>query len=315
MSMHASRTMPLLLLTSLLTACGGGAAIRTAPVPAGVQRVVQSSSGATVTFRAMADAAARTDVVLFGEQHDDDETHRAELALLTEIGNRKKGRVVLSLEMFERDVQQVLDAYLAGKLSEADFRTQSRPWPNYVADYRPMVELAKERGWRVIAANVPRRLASVVSRRGLAAVDSLPATDRAFVARELACPKDKYYENFVEVMGGGHGGAGGAPAGGAAAVRAPTDLFYEAQCVKDETMAEAIVAARVAAGAGSTVVHVTGAFHSDYGLGTVARVTRRMPALRTTVVSAVPTASPTTADATEFLPRGQYIILALRTKP
>jgi len=312
MSNLVSRSTSLLALGALLSGCAGSAT-RTAPVPAGVQRVVQASTGATVSFRTMADAAAQTDVVFFGEQHDDDETHRAELQLLTEIGNRKKGKVVLSLEMFERDVQPVLDAYLAGTLSEADFRAQSRPWPNYVADYRPLVELAKARGWRVIAANVPRRLASIVSRRGLAAVDSLSAADRGFVARELSCPKDKYYENFIAVMGGGHGGAGGAPTAGA--TRSPTDLFYEAQCVKDETMAEAIVAAQTAGGAGTTVIHYTGAFHSDYGLGTASRVTRRLPALKTLVVSAVPTPTPATADAKEFLPRGQFIILALRTKP
>lgn len=314
MSTLVIRSTSLLGLATLLSGCAASVT-RPAPVPAGVQRVVQASTGATVSFGTMASAAAQADVVLFGEQHDDDETHRAELALLTEIGNRKQQKVVLSLEMFERDVQAVLDAYLAGSLSEADFRTQSRPWPNYVADYRPMVELAKARGWRVIAANVPRRLASIVSRRGLAAVDSLPAADRGFVARALSCPKDKYYENFVQVMGGGHGGAGGAPTAGGAATRSPTDLFYEAQCVKDETMAESIVAAMTAGGPGTTVVHYTGAFHSDYGLGTASRVMRRLPTAKSLVVSAVPTPTPTTADATEFLPRGQFIILALRTKP
>lgn len=295
----------------VLAACGGGRA-NTAPVPVPVVRVVSAETGQNVSFARMADAAARADVVFFGEQHDDEETHRAELALLSAIGKRR-GTVVLSLEMFERDVQALVDGYLAGTISEADFRAQSRPWPNYASDYRPLVELAKARGWRVVASNVPRRLASVVSKRGLPAIDSLPATDRAFVARELSCPKDKYYANFVEVMGGGHGGAGGAPSASGGA-RSMTDLFYEAQCVKDETMAEAIADAR-ARGGNAIVVHFNGSFHSDFGLGTAARVTRRLPDARVVVVSAVPVPSPSAADPKEYLDRGQFIILATRIKP
>ncbi|MES3032598.1 MAG: ChaN family lipoprotein [Gemmatimonadota bacterium] len=299
----------------VLAACAGG---RTAPVtaPAGdaggvtTRRVVASATGQTISFARFADDAAKADVVFFGEQHDDDETHRAELALLSAIGERRR-EVILSLEMFERDVQMQLDAYLAGRLTEAEFRAQSRPWPNYEADYRPMVELAKAKGWPVIASNVPRRLASIVSRRGLPAVDSLPPADRAFVASDLQCPKDRYYENFVAVMGGAHGAASAPATPGA---RSMTDTFYESQCVKDETMAEAIVQARAKA-PGAVVVHYTGAFHSDFGLGTVSRVTRRLPNARTVVVSAVPTPDPMKAKATEFLTRGQFIILALRTKP
>lgn len=278
------------------------------------QRVVSSATGETVSFARMVDDVVKADVVFFGEQHDDEETHRAELALLGAIGERRS-KVVLSLEMFERDVQPVVDAYLAGTLGEAEFRAQSRPWPNYGADYRPLVELAKAKGWPVVASNVPRRLASAVSRRGLAAIDSLPAADRGFVARELSCPKDKYYENFVEVMGAGHGGAGGAPAPSAPGVRSMTDLFYESQCTKDETMAEAIVMARAKAGNDAIVVHYNGAFHSDYGLGTAARVSRRLPQAKTVVISAVPTPTPATASAKEFLDRGQFILMVLRIKP
>lgn len=298
-------------LSLFVTACAGArrapvTAPTAADVPLATRRVVSAATGQTVPFAQMADVAAKADVVFFGEQHDDEETHRAELALLAAVGERRS-KVVLSLEMFERDVQPVLDSYLAGRITEAEFREQSRPWPNYAADYRPMVELARVKGWPVIAANVPRRLASMVSRRGLASLDSLPAADRALVARDVACPKDQYYRNFVAVMGGGHGVAGGS-------MDAMTDLFYQAQCIKDETMAESIVAARKAAG-DAIVVHVTGAFHSDQALGTVSRVVRRESGVRSVVVSAVPTADPANEPVSEYLARGQFIIFARRIKP
>jgi hypothetical protein len=40
-------------------------------------------------------------------------------------------RLVLSLEMFERDVQPVLDEYLAGSATLADLMRDARPWPNH----------------------------------------------------------------------------------------------------------------------------------------------------------------------------------------
>jgi uncharacterized iron-regulated protein len=304
------------LLLCGLAACAGQrvAPVSQAPVPIDpAQRLLASDGGQALTFAQLADRVTPGSVVFFGEQHDDDESHRAELALLTAIGNRHQ-RVVLSLEMFERDVQALVTAYMAGTLSEDNFRAQSRPWPNYAADYRPLVELAKTKGWPVVAANVPRRLASVVSRKGLAAIDSLPAADRALVAADLRCPKDTYYEKFVAVMGGVHGDpSGSAPA--AAGARPMVDLFYESQCVKDETMAESIVQARTTAGSNAVVVHFNGAFHSDFGLGTVSRVARRAGGAPLVVISAVPTPEPSKAKLAEVAARGQYILFARRLKP
>lgn len=108
--------------------------------------------------------------------------------------------MIVSLEMFERDVQPLLDQYLAGTISEANFLAGSRPWDRYTTDYRPMVELARVHGWPVVASNIPRPLASGVSRRGLATFDTLNARDKRYVAREHNCPRDRYYDLFAEAM-------------------------------------------------------------------------------------------------------------------
>jgi uncharacterized iron-regulated protein len=256
----------------------------------------------------MIERLARADVVFFGEQHDDPATHRSELAVLAALGNTSRP-VVLSLEMFERDVQGALDDYLAGRVTEADFLSRSRPWERYATDYRALVELARARGWPVVASNVPRRFASAVSRNGLAVLDTLAAPERELVARDIACPRDAYYERFADQMKGHSAGGGPPSAADSSAMRRMTDRFYEAQCVKDETMAESIVAAMAAAGEGALVLHVDGAFHSDYGLGTAARVVRRRPGIRTAVISAVPVDSLATASPASFTARGVYVIL------
>jgi len=53
-------------------------------------------------------------------------------------------------------------------------------------------------------------------------------------------------------------------------------------------MGESVARAFAAAPPRVLVVHVNGAFHSDYGLGTAERVKRRLPGKRVVVVSFVP---------------------------
>jgi len=229
------------------------------------QRVFDTRRATFSDFEMMTADLARADVVLIGEQHDDPNTHRLELAILEALARRHVA-VTLSLEMFERDVQASIDTYLSGSSAEDDFLKGSRPWPRYTTDYRPLVEFARREQWPVVAANVPRRIAADVAKGGKPAVDSLSAADRSLAAVDLRCPHDTYFDRFAEQMGSG-GHQPGASA--ASAADTTTERYYWAQCVKDETMAESIAAAfGKQGGKPVVVVHVTGSFHSDYGDGT-----------------------------------------------
>jgi uncharacterized iron-regulated protein len=255
----------------------------------------------------MVTAASRADVVFFGEEHDDPETHRAEAALLERIGRQRK-RVVLSLEMFERDVQPVVDEYISGRTTESAFLAASRPWTRYVTDYRALVELARARGWPVVAANVPRALAAAVGRRGLAALDSLTAAERGQAAAEIVCPVDAYRGRFLDEMKHHSSGSGPAPAPGDTLPTAVAERFYLAQCVKDETMGEAVAGALRRAGPDAIVVHFDGAFHSDFRQGTVERFRRRMPNVRFVVISAIPVDDPAASAAGQLTARADFVI-------
>ena len=299
------RTAPVLLL-ALVGACARGPAVTTAVPDPGGFRIVAPDSREDVSVADMVRRLSRADVVFFGEQHDDPETHRAEAAVLAALGTTGRP-VVLSLEMFERDVQSLLDDYLAGRLSEADFVAGSRPWPNYATDYRPLVEMAKARGWTVVAANVPRPLASAVGRKGLAALDTLTPAERLRAARDNTCPGDDYRARFMEQMQG-HGSGGSGGAAGDTLPTAAAERFYLAQCVKDEAMAESIVEARHRAPRNAIVLHVNGAFHSDFAQGTVQRVRRREPGWTLAVVTAVPVRDPATAPVAPQGGRADIVI-------
>jgi uncharacterized iron-regulated protein len=278
-------------------------------------RVYDTKHRRFIDFEAMLAASTGADVLFLGEQHDDLATHRLEAATLEGLA-RRRGNIVLALEMFERDVQPALDDYLGGRAAEHDFLAAARPWPRYVTDYRPMVEFARASNWRVVASDVPRRLASLVARRGLTTIlDSISATDRAFAARELECPHDGYFARFARTMADMPSHSGDSTKESAAEKAATIERVYQAQCIKDETMSESVARAFGAAPPRALVVHVNGAFHSDYGLGTAERVKRRLHGKRVLVVSFVPVRDLDTADGRAQHTLADYIVYTLAPPP
>lgn len=265
--MLAAMRTELLALAALLLA---SACASTGPVeaPDALPTLLETESGRQTDPLAVAEALAQADVVFLGELHDSAEGHAFQLTLTTLLlGHRPDA--VLSLEMFERDVQDALDLYFAGEISEQTFLSGARPWGDYERYYRPAVELFRERGLPVLAANAPRPLASAVAREGLSALEG-----DEFAPREVEAGAGAYRERFDEAMAA-HPGA------------SPETItrMFQAQCVKDEAMAESIadhLAQREPER--PLVIHWCGRFHSDHGLGTVERLRRRRPDLAIAIV-------------------------------
>ena len=273
------------------------------------ERVFDTRQQAFVDFEVMLAGISEVDVVFVGEMHDDPNTHLLEAAILDGLQRRKRSPVV-SLEMFERDAQGAIDGYLAGRLGEEEMLKGARPWPRYATDYRPLVERAKAARWPVIAANVPRSIAQKVAKGGKDAIGELTEAERANTARDLQCPLDAYFDRFAQSMSGHP-----APNQSADETKAMAERYYWSQCVKDETMAEAIAAA-VNRNTGTPVVHYNGAFHSDFGLGTAERVRRRLPGKRTIVISVLPVEDlDKVQPAGEDLKRADYLVYTHRVKP
>src|SRR3972149_3410918 len=84
------------------------------------QRVFDTRLKGFSDFESMLADLARADAVFVGEQHDDPNTHRLELAIVEGL-TRRGVPVVVAMEMFERDVQANLDQYAAGTMTEAQF--------------------------------------------------------------------------------------------------------------------------------------------------------------------------------------------------
>jgi uncharacterized iron-regulated protein len=97
----------------------------------GVDYAIFDRQGQRVSLADIIQASVSDDVLLVGEEHDDMIGHAFEIELLEAayevIGSGQGGgrTVLLSLEMFERDVQYVLDEYLAGLIPTRGPSTRS----------------------------------------------------------------------------------------------------------------------------------------------------------------------------------------------
>ena len=209
-------------------------------------------------------------ITLIGEEHGSRISHHAEHTILEGLSERDSN-LVLALEMFERDVQDVLDAYLIGKISEKKFLKESRPWPNYLEDYRPLIEFAKKKSIRVIAANVPRRAAAAVASANKVSPDVV-GEDRIYLPKTLHLRSKEYYKHFLTNM---ENMPSSAPMKGI-----NVEGLYKAQVLKD-----AVMATSVEPFLDRRILFCCGHFHSDYHLGIPFQLIKNHPNLKIAVIA------------------------------
>jgi uncharacterized iron-regulated protein len=260
----------------------------------------------TITFSQMIEQLSKADVVFIGEQHDHKLGHSLELDILKGLF-AKRPSMALSLEMFERDTQIVLDEYLADQISQPSFLAASRPWPNYKTDYAPMIEFCKEKKLHVIAANAPRRYVSTTSRKGQKVLLDLPNESRLYLARlpySMELPPG--YDKALNEVFNDHGAAGSSQAGAPAMPAQP--FIKEGQGLWDATMADSILKGRRTHRA-KLVLQVNGSMHSDNGYGIVDRLRKSAPKLKVMTISIRPDKDFPKVDLVKYDQLADFVVL------
>jgi uncharacterized iron-regulated protein len=259
-------------------------------------KIFDTQTGEQITITELSDRMNKTNVLFWGEEHNDTIGHILELKLLKLLSERFRDKLSLSMEMFETDQQVILDEYFAGFMSKEKFLKEARLWNNY-ADYSPMVEFAREQKMPIVAANSPRRYNSLMSQRGPKSIDSLSNTAKAFIAKlPLYIPiKGKYHSKFVDIMGGEDN------------IHSPN--MFASQCLWDATMAQSIDRAYSNGKKGGLIMHICGRFHCDNHLGTVTQLLHHNKEIQVTTISCFPAADFTTADYKKYSDLADFIIL------
>ena len=205
--------------------------------------VLYNAQGKKVSYKKMIKRLAKKDIVLFGEFHNNAISHWLELSVAKDLAEKRN--LTFGAEMFEADNQQALNDYLSGKINAKGLDSLARLWSNYKTDYAPIVNFAKEKNAAFVATNIPRRYASMVSKKGFGSLDTLSALEKTWMA-PLPMDYDSLLPGYVKMMSmmGGHG----------------SPNMPKAQASKDATMAYFILQNFKP---GSLFIHYNGAFHSD----------------------------------------------------
>lgn len=229
--------------------------------------VLYNANGKKVGYSKMIKTLIKNDVVMIGEFHNNPISHWLQLEITRDCKALRS--LVLGAEMFEQDNQAALNFYLQGKLTAKGFDSSARLWPNYKTDYAPLVDFAKENRLTFAATNIPRRYASLVAKKGFAALDTLSAVEKTWMA-PLPMAFDSTLPGYVNMkkMMGDHA----------------SNNIVKAQASKDATMAYFILKYFVP---GSLFIHYNGSYHSDNHDGIVWYLKQEKPDLKIVTVTTV----------------------------
>ncbi len=209
--------------------------------------ILYNATGKQVSYGKMLKELLKQEVVLFGEIHNNPISHWLELKIAKDCGERRA--ILLGAEMFERDNQQPLNHYLEEKITAKGLDSLARLWKNYKTDYAPLVNYAKENKVGFVATNVPRKLASMVSKGGFEALNTLSPLEKTWVARLPIAydPNLPGYQKMLTMMGD-HG----------------SPNMAKAQALKDATMAHSILEHL---NMDELFIHYHGSYHSEFHEG------------------------------------------------
>ncbi|MBE0486561.1 ChaN family lipoprotein [Marinobacter sp.] len=262
--------------------------------------LIDSPSAQPVSLSTLAEQLAPADVVVIGEYHGHQASHLLQARLQQQL-HRINGSQVLTLEQFTIDHQPALDDYLAGITGETEMLEDAQAWDNYRGSYRPLVEYARRHNLPVIAANAPAEVVRCVGRTGQGYMDKLPAEQRLSLPEQPFLDTPAYRKKFETAISGSHGT-------GDPAMAERMDNTYKAQLLRDNTMAMRILQARDHYPE-HQIVHLTGTFHSEERLGTVALLAHHAPDLSVAVISPVFWPADSPAPLAGNLDKGDYLYL------
>ncbi len=221
--------------------------------------IVKTETGQTVSFEELMADLEGVRVVYVGERHTNEAHHDIQLRILKAL-HEKDPALLIGMEMFAGPDQHTLDRWGAGQMDEETFLKEvgwEEKWKFDFDLYRAILDFIRKESLKVVAVNVPRSIVEKVARVGL---DGLSDEERDQIAQEVDTSSEEH-RAYVESAFGTH----------ESDEISAFEFFYEAQCVWEDSMAEAISQALN----DKRMVVITGNGHIAYKFGIPFRAFKR----------------------------------------
>ena len=190
--------------------------------------IVHTETGQVVSFEELMADLEGVRIVYVGERHSNEAHHDVQLRILKAL-YEKDPTLLVGMEMFVSSDQHALDQWSAGQLDEETFLKEvgwEEKWKFDFALYRAILDFIREESLKVVAVNVPRSIVETVARVGL---DGLSDEERDQIAQEVDTSTEEH-RTYVQSAFDTH----------ESDEISAFEFFYEAQCVWEDSMAEAI---------------------------------------------------------------------------
>ncbi|PCI07842.1 MAG: hypothetical protein COB73_07685 [Flavobacteriaceae bacterium] len=233
-----------------------------------------NNKGKKIKYQKMIKGLADSDMVFFGEYHNNPISHWMQIEMAMSFFELKGDKLFFGGEMFESGNQLVMNEYLAGLYPEKKMLPEmTQMWKNYKTDYKPLMEFAKENDLRFIASNIPRRYAAMINKKGMDALKELSPEALKLIGPDLEKYFDPTVKAYVEMkdMMGEH---------------VPPNMLniQTAQAAKDATMAHFSL---VNFKKGDLYFHFNGSYHSNNNQGIIWWVNKIQPGLNIKSIATV----------------------------
>lgn len=220
-------------------------------------RTLTKSSATQLSIQELVAKIPKGAIVVIGEQHNYGPIQQGQLSILNEL--RTQGHSInVGMEFLKYTIQDNLDAYRAGRLSEAEFQKSSWGQANFNFYREQMLFPNLNSGERTFAINSPTELPVAVKTKGLA---NLSEEEKALLPPHFELGGENYRKRFAEKMKW-H-----------VTTEESMNKYFETQSLWDDTMAWKTCEA--ANSSTNTMVVVVGQFHVEYGDGLIHRIRTR----------------------------------------
>jgi uncharacterized iron-regulated protein len=268
--------LPLLLIVLFCTSCASISKIgkpqglkidgSSAPHPPGA--IVRTATGASVGLADLIQDLYRMDVVYVGEQHTSERHHEVQLTVLRLLAEHH-GDLAVGMEMFDKTYQPVLARWSRGQLDRSEFLEKTHWYANWKFDFRlysDILDFIRNEGISLLGLNIPPHIPPKIAVGG---IESLSDSEKRHLPDSIDTSNPEH-RSFVRSVFKHHRSPG----------LTNFEYFYQAQCVWEETMAEAVANA---SGTWPMLV-LAGTGHIRHGYGIPERACRRAPAAYRTIL-------------------------------
>ncbi len=233
------------------------------PIAEGMLEIPALDLTSLATVKGILPRLEKQRAIFIGERHTQFADHLVQLAIIKGLHDRGVP-LAIGMEQFQFPFQHHLDAYIAREIDEKMLLRETEYFQRWGFDYRlyqPILHFAREHGIPLLALNLPNAIPQTVAQEGRKA---LTFDQQRMLPEKIEC-SDSGYKARLRKAFEKH----------PKSKERDFEDFWEAQLLRDETMAER-VAHYLEQHPHRTIVVLAGRGHIAYGSGIPGRVERRL---------------------------------------